>query len=179
MRMIILGLVGSPRKGGNTDIMVDAVLDGARRNGHDTEKVYLYEAGIGPCVDCRGCKKGDLVCIVEDGMQGLYPKLESADAIVFGTPVYWVGPSGTMKQLFDRLRPYYGNKRLKGKRAALVAPAGDGPGEGDLLTEMFRRSFQYLEIEFVGYALGKAYERKEILQDKEAMDAAAALGGML
>jgi multimeric flavodoxin WrbA len=177
--MRVLGLVGSPRKGGNTDIMVDAVLERARGNGHETEKVYLYEESIGPCIDCRGCKKGDLVCIVEDGMQKIYPKLDSANAIVFGTPVYWVGPSGTMKQLFDRLRPYFGNGRIKGKKAILVAPAGDGPSEADLLTEMFRRSFEYLKIEFLGYALGKAYDRKEILNDKQAMDRAAELGASL
>lgn len=177
--MKVLGLVGSPRKGGNTDVLVDAVLTSAQGNGHEISKVYLYDVGIEPCVDCRGCKQEDLVCVVEDGMEELYPKLDSADAIVFGTPVYWVGPSGTMKQLFDRLRPYYGNGRLKGKRAVLVAPAGDGPPEADLLTEMFRRSFKYLGIEFVGCALGKAYDRQEILNDKQAMEQAAALGMML
>jgi multimeric flavodoxin WrbA len=177
--MRVLGLVGSPRKGGNTDIMVDAVLERARANGHETEKIHLYEAEIGPCIDCRGCKKGDLVCIVEDGMQSVYPKLDSANVIVFGTPIYWVGPTGTMKNLIDRFRPYFGNGRIKGKKAILVAPAGDGPSECNLLTEMFRRSFEYLKVEFLGYALGKAYDRKEILNDEEAMKKATELGAML
>lgn len=178
-KMKVLGLVGSPRKGGNTDIMVDAVLERAKADGHETEKVYLYEADIGPCIDCRGCSKDDLVCIVEDGMQKLYPKLESAGAIVFGTPVYWVGPTGTMKNLIDRFLPYYGNGRMRGKKAILVAPAGDGPSEGNLLTEMFRRSFEYLKIDFVGYALGKAYDKKEILKDNHAMERAVELGASL
>jgi multimeric flavodoxin WrbA len=177
--MRILGLVGSPRKGGNTDIMVDAVLERAKANGHETDKVYLYKADIGPCIDCRGCKKGDLVCIVEDGMQNVYPKLDSANAIVFGTPIYWVGPTGTMKNLIDRFRPYFGNGRIEGKKAVVVAPAGDGPSEANLVVEMFRRSFDYLKIEFVGYALGKAYDKKEILGDRQAMDKAAELGASL
>ncbi len=177
--MKILGLMGSPRKGGNTDILMDAVLDAAKGNGHAVGKVHVYGAGIGPCVDCRGCKKGGLVCVVDDGMQALYPRLDAADVIVFGTPVYWVGPSGPIKQLFDRLRPYFDNRRLEGKKAVLVAPAGDGPGDADLLVEMFRRSFEMLGIEFVGQVLGKAYDKKEILEDKKAMAQATRLGRSL
>jgi multimeric flavodoxin WrbA len=177
--MVILGLIGSPRKGGNTDILVDAILAAARSKGHDTSKVYLYDVGIGPCVDCRGCKKDELVCVLKDGMRQLYPMLDAADVIVFGTPVYWCGPSGTMKNLVDRLRPYFSNGRLKGKKAVLAAPAGDGPAEGDLLTEMFRRSLKYLEVEFVGQVLGKAYDIKDILGDEKAMKQAVAMGKSL
>jgi len=177
--MIVLGLMGSPRKGGNTDILVDAVLGEAEARGHEVSKVSVYDAGIGPCVDCRGCKKDDLECVVEDGMQEVYPKLDEADVIVFGTPVYWSGPSGPMKQLVDRLRPYYGNKKLSGKKAVLVAPAGDGPSDADLLSEMFSRSFGLLGVECVGEALGKAYDKKEILEDKKAMERARALGRSL
>ncbi len=177
--MNILGLMGSPRKGGNTDILVDTILKNAEGKGHEVSKVYVYGADVGPCVDCRGCKKGELVCIVEDGMQALYPRLDAADVIVFGTPVYWVGPSGPIKQLFDRLRPYFSNGRLKGKKAVLVAPAGDGPGDADLIVEMFRRSFDMLGIEFVGQVLGKAYDKKEILKDEKAMEQAVKLGKSL
>ena len=174
--MIVLGLMGSPRKGGNTDILVDAVLGEAEAAGHDVDRIYVYGAGIGPCVDCRGCKKGGLVCVVDDGMQKIYPKLDEAGVIVFGTPVYWSGPSGPMKQLLDRLRPYFGSNKLAGKKAILAAPAGDGPPDADLLSEMFRRSFNLLGIEFVGEVLGKAYDKKEILEDKKAMKQARALG---
>ena len=69
--------------------------------------------------------------------------------------------------------------KIEGKKAVLVAPAGDGPSECYLVTEMFRRSFEYLKIEFLGYALGKAYDKKEILNDEQAMKKAAELGSML
>ena len=117
--MEVLGLIGSPRKGGNTDILVDTLLTTAEKNGHRVDKVYLYDVGIGPCIDCRGCKSGKHTCVLEDGMQKLYPRLDAADAIVFGTPVYWCGPSGTMKQLLDRLRPYFMNGRWHQPRMAL------------------------------------------------------------
>lgn len=177
--MEVFGLIGSPRRGGNTDILVDAILTAAQNNRHKTSKVYLYDVGIEPCVDCRGCKKDEHVCVLEDGMQELYPRLDAADVIVFGTPVYWYGPSGTMKHLVDRLRPYYANGRLKGKKAILTAPAGDGPTEGDLLTEMFRRCLECLKVEFVGQVLGTAYDPKDILADKKAMKQAVAIGASL
>lgn len=71
------------------------------------------------------------------------------------------------------------NGRFKGKKALLVAPAKDGPAEGDLLTEMFRRSLEYLDVEFVGQVLGAAYDLKEILIDKKAMERAVELGALL
>ena len=123
--MTVLGLVGSPRKGSNTDILMDTILEGARERGHEVTKVYLIDHEVGPCVDCRGCKKGDQRCIVDDGMQSLYSLIDGADTFIFGTPVYWWGPSGPMKMLIDRLRPYYGSGRLEGRRGAVVAPAAE------------------------------------------------------
>jgi multimeric flavodoxin WrbA len=177
--MQILTLVGSPRKGGNTDILTDVILDSARRNGHDTKKIYLYDHRIGPCIDCRACKKGNNFCVIPDGMMALYPLIEAADVLVFGSPVYWCGPTGTMKQVFDRFRPYFVNGLLKGKKAILVAPAKEGPTDADLLLEMFRRSFEWLEMEFLGPVLGTAYDREDIRKDKEAMEKAAELGAAL
>lgn len=165
----ILGLTGSPRKGGNTDIMLDALLGRAAGNGHRIRKIYLADHAIGPCTDCRRCKQDRLVCPVADGMQELYPLLDSASVIVFGTPVYFCGPSGPMKLLMDRLRPYFANGRLRGKRALLVAPAKDGPPEADLLTEMFCRSCGFLGMEFAGCIAGTAYDRGDIRSDREAM----------
>jgi multimeric flavodoxin WrbA len=177
--MKVLAVVGSPRKGSNTDILVEAVLDGPRTNGHTVAKVSLYDLDIGPCVDCRGCKTEPHNCIVEDGMQEMYRRLEESDAVVFGTPVYWYGPSAPMKAFIDRLRPYFASGRLERKRAVLVAPAGDGPGDADLLCEMFRRTCAALDITLEGFVLGTAYDRREILQDTAAMQAARELGARL
>ncbi len=175
----ILGLVGSPRKGSNTDILVQTILEEARINEYRASKLHLYDLDISPCIDCRGCKKNDLSCVVDDGMQAVYPLMDRADVIIFGTPVYWWGPSGPMKMLIDRLRPCYGSGLLEGKRAVMVAPAGGGPDEADLLVEMFRRTFEALRVEFVGVVLGKAYDRKEILADEAAMHAAREIGASL
>jgi len=103
--MQILALIGSPRKGGNSDVLVDELLAHSLRNGHAARKVYLYDYDIRPCLDCRRCQKGDHTCALPDAMPELYGLLTSAEVIVFATPVYWYGPTAKMKLLIDRLRP--------------------------------------------------------------------------
>lgn len=177
--MKILAMIGSPRKGGNTEILVDEMLRGAQVGGHIQEKICLYHYEILPCMDCRKCKKGDCICPLDDGMQEIYPKIDAADLIVFGTPNYWFGPTGKMKLLLDRMRPYVASGRLKGKKAILVTPAGDGPPVCGPLVEMFRLSFDYLGMEFIGKILGTAYEKGEIAQDEVALKDAYELGASL
>jgi multimeric flavodoxin WrbA len=177
--MRILALVGSPRKGSNTDILIEQTLKGVTFRGHSFEKIYLYQYEISPCIDCRKCKKGDCVCFINDGMQQIYPKMNEADLIIFGTPNYWYGPTAKMKLLIDRMQPYVANEKLKGKKAVVIAPAAEGPDACSLLIEMFRMSFDYLEIEFTGKILAEAYERGEIKNDHEILKSAYDLGASL
>ncbi len=177
--MKIVGLVGSPRKGSNTDLVVNAVLDGAFLNNHLTEKIYLYDVDIAPCVDCRACKRDGFKCTLKDGMQKLYPKLEEADVIVFGTPLYWYGPSAKMKLLIDRLRPFIASKTLKGKKAVLVVPSEEGAEACNFTVGMFALSFDYLGIEIVGKLLPKASERAEVKGKRQILKDAFMLGEAL
>jgi hypothetical protein len=72
--MKVLGLVGSPRRASNTDLLVTAVLEGATTNNHITEIIYLYDMEIAPCIDCKVCKKVNYKCALKDDMQGLYSR---------------------------------------------------------------------------------------------------------
>jgi multimeric flavodoxin WrbA len=177
--MKVLGLVGSPRKGGNTDLVMDAILYGAGASRHAVEKIYLYDANLLPCVDCRNCQKGAFNCIFKDDMQQIYPKLEEADVLVFGTPLYWYAPSAKMKLLMDRLRPYVSSKKLQGKKAVLVIPSEEGAKACAAVVSMFTASFDYLGIDIVGKILPKAYEKAEIKQQPKVLDEAFALGKAL
>ena len=112
-------------------------------------------------------------------MQQIYPLMEGADVIVFGTPVYWYGPTAKMKMLIDRMRPFVENKKLGGKRAVVVSPSAEGPAACDPLLEMFRRMFLYLKMEFVGTVFVKAYEKGEILKNRKELDRAYELGASL
>jgi multimeric flavodoxin WrbA len=177
--MQITALVGSPRRTGNSDLLVDQVLKGAESRGYRGEKIYLYDYQISPCLDCRGCKKGSFDCLLKDGMQEIRPLLEEADVIVFGTPVYWYGPTAMMKLLIDRLRPFIASRKLQGKRGILISPSEEGPGCCGPLVEMFRMSLLYLEMELAGILLAKAYERGEIRGQPEELRRAWELGATL
>ncbi len=177
--MRILALVGSPRVGGNTDILVDQVLKGSCDRGHFGEKVHLYDYEIQPCIDCRACKRGDLRCRLEDEMDEIYAMLEAADVIVLGTPIYWYGPTAKMKLLIDRLRPFIASGRLKGKRGIIVVPSEEGPGCCGPLVEMMRMSFDYLGMAMIGSILAQAYEKGEIVKCPEELQRAYELGASL
>jgi multimeric flavodoxin WrbA len=177
--MKILALIGSPRRNGNTDTLVEHVLHGSKTKGHTSKKLYLYDYEISPCIDCRNCKKGKMVCPINDGMQKIYPKMETADLIIFGTPLYWYGPTGKMKLLIDRMRPYIANKKLKGKKALVVTPSEEGAKACSPLLEMFRKSFDYLGMEFAGKLFVEAYENGEIGGNDRELENAYNLGSSL
>ncbi len=177
--MKVLALVGSPRKEGNTDLVIDRILQGAKTNGLLIEKVYLYDFEILPCLDCRACKLADYRCILKDDMGEVYKKLEGADIIIFGTPLYWYGPSGKMKLLIDRLRPYVESKRLKRKKAVMVVPSEEGAQACVGLVNVFRSTLRYLEMELTSQVLVKAYEKGEVNKHPEILDAANQVGRAL
>jgi multimeric flavodoxin WrbA len=177
--MKILALIGSPRRGSNTDTLVEHILRGSETQGHTGEKLYLYDYNISPCIDCRNCKKGNHICSITDGMQEIYPKLEEADLIIFGTPLYWYGPTGKMKLLIDRLRPFIANGKLNGKKAVVVTPSEEESDACGPLLEMFRMSFNYLGMEFVGKIFVKAYEKGEILGNQRELKRAYDFGSCL
>jgi len=174
--MKILALNGSARKRINTDILIDQILKGSKKKGYRREKLYLYDYEILPCMDCRDCKKGDYVCTLNDGMKKIYPKMEKADLIIFGTPNYWNGPPAKMKLLIDRMRPFVPSQKLKDKKWVIVSPSGEGPKSSRLLVEMLRLSCEYLGMKLAGKVLAKAYEKGEIKKDQKALKKAYELG---
>ena len=99
--MKVLGILGSPRLKGNSEIMLDAALDGARENGAEIEKIRLCELDYEACRECHGCDKtGE--CIVEDDMQKIYPKLIECDRLFLASPIFFMGISAQTKAMIDR-----------------------------------------------------------------------------
>ena len=120
--MKILGIVGSPRKEGNTEIMVKEALEAAREAGAETEMFLVADNDISPCDGCMACMGGD-GCVLDDDMQTLYEKLEHADGIIFGTPVYFINVTAQAKAIIDRTLVTLINGKLKGKVAAAIVTA--------------------------------------------------------
>ena len=162
--MQIFAVIGSPRKHGNTDLLIDQIFEGARANGHDCQKLYLYSQKILPCMDCRQCKQGNNICPIKDDMRQITVEIVNADLIIFGTPIYWYGPTGPMKIFVDRLRPFIVTRKLEGKKGVLVIPSEEGPSICEPTIKMFEMSFQYLGMISAGNFLATAYEKGEIAQ---------------
>ncbi len=101
--MKALGINGSPRIGGNTDILLDKVLEGARSKGAKTEKVVLNDLKFSPCQECENLRD-DGSCIIEDDMQPLYRKIEEADGIILASPIFFGSLSAQTKMMIDRFQ---------------------------------------------------------------------------
>ncbi len=119
--MKILGLSFSPRKQGNTEILLGEALGAAKAQGAETELYSIAGKDIKPCDGCWGCRQtGE--CHIKDDMQGLYAKLLEADGIIFGTPVYFYNMTGQGKTVIDRTIALDG--KLANKVGGIVAVAG-------------------------------------------------------
>jgi len=117
--MKVLGIVGSPRPGGNTEIMVEEALAAAREAGAETDIFLVHDKEIQGCDACGSCFRTGQ-CKIKDDMEALYQKIEEADAIVFGTPVYFHGVTAQAKAIIDRTFCYLRDRKLQGKVAASV-----------------------------------------------------------
>ena len=105
----VLGLAGSPRRGGNTDLLLDAALEGAREAGAEVRKVSVGELTVRPCTACGRCADG-VRCIIDDDMTGIYELIDRADVILVASPVHFDGVSAQMKALIDRCQLFWQRK---------------------------------------------------------------------
>src|SRR5512140_749122 len=123
----LLIVKGSPRERGNSAVLADQVAAAATAAGWEVESVSLQDLEIRACDGCDLCIESGENCAIEDDMQGLYPKLMSADALVLATPVYWFTFSAQLKLFIDR---WYGmcmldRSVLEGRPVGIVLTYGD------------------------------------------------------
>ena len=156
--MKVTALMGSPRRNGNTNTLVEHFLKGAQSKGAEVEKVSLYECTINACQGCyKNCWLGPGDCTrFQDDMDQLIPKIISSDLILFASPVYMASYTGQLTIFFERCIPVHHvdlekkviiENRFKGKNAvmALVHDSPD-PATADLpfkaLEHVLKNSFQ-------------------------------------
>jgi multimeric flavodoxin WrbA len=105
--MNIIAFNGSPRKEWNTATLLKKALEGASSQGAETELIHLYDLSYKGCISCFACKKKDGVsygkCVVKDVLKPIFEKVETADAIIFGSPVYLGTITGAMQSFLERL----------------------------------------------------------------------------
>ena len=101
--MNVLGINGSPRIGGNTDILLDKVLEGAVRQGGRAEKIILNDLKFCPCQECEDIA-GDSVCVIDDDWHQVYKRIKNADAVILASPIFFGSISAQAKMMIDRFQ---------------------------------------------------------------------------
>ena len=133
--MRVLGLAGSPRKGGNTDILLAKFMEGAASKGAETKTIAVCNLKLSGCWHCDAClEKG--ICRVKDDMQMVYKEMEAADRIVLTSPVQFMGVSAQLKAVIDRCQALWARKYV-----LKVPPLGDNrPRKGFFISVSGRRT---------------------------------------
>jgi len=181
----VLGLLGSPRKKGNSAALAAAAARGAESAGAEVETVYLNGLKISPCQACGSCREaGRSGCAVDDDMQGLYPKIIAADALIIASPVYWFSMSAQTKLFMDRWYMFGAEayRALAGKRAAVVMSYGDeDPFMSGCVNALrsFQDAFRYVGIELAGFVYGTGVKTGNPAADTRLMGKAQDLGRRL
>ncbi|MDE2522294.1 MAG: flavodoxin family protein [Methanocorpusculum sp.] len=128
--MKILGIATSPRKGGNSQKLVESILAGAKDAGAETELICLTDQNIHPCIGCGYCKSGHDTCAQKDDMSMLYEKIAAADGIIFGAPIYFGRLNAQAYMVIDRmwalLNPDFSLRIPAGKKFAVALTCGPG-----------------------------------------------------
>ena len=129
-QMKILAFCASPRKNANTDLLIEEALKGVNSTGAQTEKIMLQRLKLKYCIGCRRCKDADFqqMCTVKDDMTEIYPKINDADAIIIGFPIYTGRECAQLATFFDRwdcfVREKHQDPRKWNKRGMVIGTWG-------------------------------------------------------
>ncbi len=123
----VLILSGSPRKGGNSDLLCDEFMKGALESGNEVEKIRVGEKKIGYCRACYYCRDNGGKCVIKDDMAEIIEKMIAADVLVLASPVYFYSIDAQLKALIDRTVARW--TEIKNKEFYYIATAADSEDE--------------------------------------------------
>jgi multimeric flavodoxin WrbA len=176
----IVILKSSPRPRGNSSVLADRAEAGAQACGANVESFTLHEMDIRGCDGCDECRETG-VCVIQDEMQALYPRLEKADGIVLASPIYWFTYSGQLKLCIDRWYALLNFKHdlFKGRPFGIILTYGDD----DLYTSgainaihTFETMFRFLQAGPVEWVYGSLSDVGEAEKNPVLMEKAFQLG---
>jgi multimeric flavodoxin WrbA len=172
----IVVLSGSPRKGGNSDLLCDQFIEGVQKAGHQAEKIFLRDKKINYCTGCGTCFNRDKSCPQKDDMAEVLEKMIAADVIVMATPVYFYTMNGQMKTLIDRTCARY--TEIIDKEFYFIMTAADGSKQAMERTLEEFRGFTYCldGAEERGVIYGTGVWEKGEVEGKAVMKEAYQLG---
>jgi multimeric flavodoxin WrbA len=182
----VLGIMGSPRIKGNTDLLLDEAMKGAQDRGAAVEKIIASNLKIAPCREIYACLK-DGNCAIRDDMDGIYPRLLEADAVIIASPIFFYTVSAQLMPLISRCQALWTRRYIlknldiplkKGVFIAVGATRGAKLFDGPRLT--MRYFFQAINAEYTDELLIRGIDKKgEIKEHPTALADAHSLGQRL
>ena len=168
--MKVLGIMGSPRIKGNTDLLLDEALKGAQSRGAEVEKLTVSNLKIAPCREIYACLN-DGNCVIKDDMADIYPSISSADAVIVASPIFFYTVSAQIMALISRCQAFWARKYVlkmdiplkKGAFIAVGATKGAKLFDGPKLTVKY--FFQAINAEYKEELLVRGVDKKGEIKD--------------
>ncbi|HOC60628.1 MAG: flavodoxin family protein [Syntrophaceae bacterium] len=183
--MKVLGILGSPRVGGNSDILLSQALAGAKEAGADVEKIIIDRKSIAGCKDCKKCNKTG-ICAINDDMADLRKRILDAYAVIHSTPVYFWSMTSQMKAYLDRWCAFFDAEwkwqkiyypKMRAKRIGLITVCGDpNVHTADPIVHSFQSTANMTKMTWLGAVLASANDKGEIAKNDTALREAFELG---
>jgi multimeric flavodoxin WrbA len=178
--VLVIGIVGSPRRGGNTELVVKNALEAAKGTGAETDIIRLAEKKVEPCTACGACSKtGE--CVINDDFMEIFNRMAEADGLLFASPSYFESMSPQMKALIDRTGYYNSSARgrtvFDGKVAGAMSVARR-TGLANVWTQemLFILSQKMIVPGIASYANAIGSKPGDVLNDEEGMRTSHDLG---
>ena len=169
--MNILILSGSPRKGGNTELLAEA-----SSAQHHVEIVFVRDYKVNPCLGCNACFKTNGICAQKDDMAMIYEKMNKADVLVIASPVYFYGISAQLKAVIDRFHNTIRDSFHIKKMALLLVGAASLPELFDAILTEYNLCLRFFNIEDAGKVVVRGVKDKGDLKNTDALNEAYTLG---
>ena len=195
--MKLMAIIGSPRKGGNTELLVDQVIEGCKSTRElEVEKFFVVDKKIGHCTGCMSCvfpSPGTGKCLIDDDMAYMLERMQESDALIFGSPNHMRTITAPLLNFLTRMLPLLvfkvdyddqGNRvggemssRVQGKKVAVVISQGEPFFCSSLVYEVLENNLNDFKLQRVGniVSMGNA-ERGEVAEKKEDLRKAFDLG---
>jgi multimeric flavodoxin WrbA len=184
----VLGIMGSPRRQSNTELLLDKALEGAREAGAEVEKMLVSKLKISPCLEIYACFK-DGNCAIKDDMEAVYGKLLEADHVIFASPIFFYGITSQAKAIIDRCQALWARRHVLGmgkedkreRRGVFIsvgATRGEKLFEGAMLTVKY--FFDAIGVKYSGDLLIRGIDNKAQIKERPvALEDAFRLGEKL
>jgi len=178
-----VAVYGSPRKGGNTDILMDEFLKPVRKE-HEVKNFYLRDLTLKPCIECGGCDKTG-VCVFKDDIWNIYEHVEKAYGLIMSAPIFFASMSAQLKTFIDRAQPFWARKYLLNQKPAVAGQKGFFISVGAIKTDRYfenaslivKTHMKMLEMEYSGDLFFSGADKKgDINNLSGALEAAAEAG---